>query len=447
MKQMRINNQKKSGRWRGGFSLIEVLIAAGMFAVGMIGIVALFPTALIESQNAKENATAATVGQNALEYIRGRGFVPNPGMDGKFCVYTATDLPNNPTRWAQTYIATDDYSWINQQTDYKGKRGTPTFYNAASFLHKYSPTMQSTQDFGGAEHNLVQPFLLSPSELLYWPTGPNIVNAQPNKRLNLFPGEAPGTLVAYDTDDVPNPILPSSIDKPEDFAVRNFVDAFQSPAVAWTFGYYKKDRSTPTQLYVFVYKPTGIDLDDLDTDDSISAIQNNPAGNLYNAKAFEYDPIRGSRYNEIVSVDNFPTFMYENLRYYPMHFTLLRTDTNKILGKSVSTDKLKDENGDNNSPLRLLKKGQILLNPKTGTILTILKTLPASDWVDYLDDSKTVLYDNFRKMLSKDDFKKLIESDLIAGGFNQYIGFPLGSRDNFGNDVKPLGIFVGTLED
>ena len=31
--------------------------------------------------------------------------------------------------------------------------------------------------------------------------------------------------------------------------------------------------------------------------------------------------------------------------------------------------------------------------------------------------------------------------------FHQYIGFPVGANENFGNDIKPLGIFVGTLED
>ena len=397
MKHQKIQNLRKTRRHRGGFSLIEVLVAAGMFAVGMVGIVALFPAALIQSQNAKDNAIAATVGLNALEYVRGRGFRPNPRMDGKFNIYIPNPQKPSDRRWASSFIkaSENDHSYLVPSVDFTLAR------------HKFSATFQTTNTFPSGEKDVIQPFLLNPYELLYWPTGPNVAIAQPNKRLNKIEGEADSASYDLRGAHFPKPVSTLPSNDAEDYAVRSYVDSFQAPTTAWTFGYYQKDSASPTKLYIFVYKVAGIDLETLETDEVIS-------DNVYEAGVFQYNNDPDSVYQkDLVNEDNFPSFFYsQNKKYEPMHFTLKKTSNGSITGRSKNSSNLVDGDGEERSPLEMLRKGQILLNTKTGTILTIIRTLEKSAWNNW-DGDNTVLYQNFEKMLSKDDFRKLFDSDFI----------------------------------
>ena len=68
-----------TSKYRTGFTLIEVLIAMGIIAVGLIALVTLFPVGLRSSRLAGDFTTASFIAQQALDSIRASAQVYDPG--------------------------------------------------------------------------------------------------------------------------------------------------------------------------------------------------------------------------------------------------------------------------------------------------------------------------------------------------------------------------------
>ncbi len=58
------------GRQKRGYSIIEVIVAVAIFAIGIIGILQLFPPAMRASSEASMRAAAALLAQKKAEEIR-----------------------------------------------------------------------------------------------------------------------------------------------------------------------------------------------------------------------------------------------------------------------------------------------------------------------------------------------------------------------------------------
>lgn len=57
-----------------GFTLVEVMLAMGIVALGLMGILALFPNALQSSRDAADTTLAATIAQDAISEARVQSF-------------------------------------------------------------------------------------------------------------------------------------------------------------------------------------------------------------------------------------------------------------------------------------------------------------------------------------------------------------------------------------
>ena len=76
-----------------GFSLLELIIAIAVLAVGLVGVLQIFPIGLMASQRAGIMTKAAFLAQNKIEDIKLAGFdaitelppkIPLSGKDGDF---------------------------------------------------------------------------------------------------------------------------------------------------------------------------------------------------------------------------------------------------------------------------------------------------------------------------------------------------------------------------
>lgn len=76
----------------GAFSLLEILIATGVFAVAVTGLIALFPTAQRVSREGEEEARAALIAGNILETLA----LPSSGTFS-----LATGAPSGELRFEQ----------------------------------------------------------------------------------------------------------------------------------------------------------------------------------------------------------------------------------------------------------------------------------------------------------------------------------------------------------
>lgn len=65
-------------RRAAGFNLIEVLVAIGVFAIGMVAVASIFPVAILLQKQTVEQIEADHFGRNAQALVAARGFVDTP---------------------------------------------------------------------------------------------------------------------------------------------------------------------------------------------------------------------------------------------------------------------------------------------------------------------------------------------------------------------------------
>ena len=88
---------------RHSFSLLEVVIALGVIAVGIVGVLAVFPTALQTGHSAQDETRAAHIAQSvfgslvagATSQFNAVPLPPTPSID-----LTASSSPTSPTLYA-----------------------------------------------------------------------------------------------------------------------------------------------------------------------------------------------------------------------------------------------------------------------------------------------------------------------------------------------------------
>ena len=92
-----------------GFSLIEIVVALGLLATGLIGVIRLFPVGLRASKRSEVVSKAALLAQQQLEELKLKGYaalvadppqVPLSGASGKYqwsLVVASVDAPGLPT--------------------------------------------------------------------------------------------------------------------------------------------------------------------------------------------------------------------------------------------------------------------------------------------------------------------------------------------------------------
>jgi prepilin-type N-terminal cleavage/methylation domain-containing protein len=74
---------------RHGFTLIEVLIAASILAVGLLALVSAFPIGYVDVTVSGGQSKATAYGQQMLEQLKNQGFNPGPdnGNDAPEAAY------------------------------------------------------------------------------------------------------------------------------------------------------------------------------------------------------------------------------------------------------------------------------------------------------------------------------------------------------------------------
>ena len=73
--------EKKLGR--AGFSIVEVIVAAGVIAAGILALTSLFPVSSDNLVASAGTTAAVTVGNQKIEELRNVGFPPVGGNDNK----------------------------------------------------------------------------------------------------------------------------------------------------------------------------------------------------------------------------------------------------------------------------------------------------------------------------------------------------------------------------
>jgi len=63
-------------RHNAGFTLVEILVAVAILAGGIIAVMRLFPSALVQTQTAAERTTVASLARHKLGNLRAGGFGP-----------------------------------------------------------------------------------------------------------------------------------------------------------------------------------------------------------------------------------------------------------------------------------------------------------------------------------------------------------------------------------
>jgi len=71
----RRSTSRGGGASGGGFTLIEVLIAIGIFAIGLIAVASIFPVAILLQKQTVQEIEATHFGENARAIVAAKGFV------------------------------------------------------------------------------------------------------------------------------------------------------------------------------------------------------------------------------------------------------------------------------------------------------------------------------------------------------------------------------------
>jgi len=76
----RRSTSRGGGASGGGFTLIEVLIAIGIFAIGLIAVASIFPVAILLQKQTVQEIEATHFGENARAIVAVRGFVESESV-------------------------------------------------------------------------------------------------------------------------------------------------------------------------------------------------------------------------------------------------------------------------------------------------------------------------------------------------------------------------------
>jgi prepilin-type N-terminal cleavage/methylation domain-containing protein len=89
------------GRHAGrGFSLVELMIAIGIFAIGAIAVASLFPVAILLQKQTMQDTTARTFAENARAMVLARGFSGTALAGVNDTTPTVTAVPNALNDWS-----------------------------------------------------------------------------------------------------------------------------------------------------------------------------------------------------------------------------------------------------------------------------------------------------------------------------------------------------------
>jgi hypothetical protein len=146
---------------RDGFSLMEVLLAVGTLAVGMLFIAGVFPVSIHLTTVATERTIAATVADEAFAKIKLYGFLPatdvnwvtaaagqtpfeyvaltQPPMDYFAYPSTPTDDPNSKKYWWSAICRRIDINDV-QVTVFVSRKAGASKFNALSLLSPFTFT-------------------------------------------------------------------------------------------------------------------------------------------------------------------------------------------------------------------------------------------------------------------------------------------------------------------
>ena len=109
---------------RAGFSIVEVVVAAGVIAAGILALTSLFPVSSDNLVASAGTTAAVTLGSQKIEELRNVGFPPVNGTDNKTVegttytrTYTVALAGTSPNRTAT----------ITVTVTWPGRLGTLTF--------------------------------------------------------------------------------------------------------------------------------------------------------------------------------------------------------------------------------------------------------------------------------------------------------------------------------
>ncbi|MGA7144339.1 MAG: prepilin-type N-terminal cleavage/methylation domain-containing protein [Desulfobacterales bacterium] len=113
-------NSRKALKKQGGFTLIEVLIALTIFAVGLLAIAAMQTSAIRMNSTAGHLTDLSSIGMDQLEYLMGLS-ITDPWLDPLGNPPGGTDPAGHPHQ----FITNDGFtvSWVTLQNPPVG--GTP----------------------------------------------------------------------------------------------------------------------------------------------------------------------------------------------------------------------------------------------------------------------------------------------------------------------------------
>lgn len=114
---------------RAAFSLTEVVVALGIFAVSMVGVLALFPVASSTGRESAEETQATILAQMILDEIRDsanqRGASQSYTISGPDTSRTTDWLTINLRESTNYYVAYDVQARVGNPTDGVGMMGSP----------------------------------------------------------------------------------------------------------------------------------------------------------------------------------------------------------------------------------------------------------------------------------------------------------------------------------
>ncbi|MFH1776493.1 MAG: prepilin-type N-terminal cleavage/methylation domain-containing protein [Candidatus Omnitrophota bacterium] len=134
-----MDNKFKKVRWKSetAFTLVEILIALSILAVGILGLVNLFPVGLDATKQTVDISTAAIVAQRRIEEIKADGYnqsITYDGTNGNYTEYPnytwgVTVVPHGMTN--NLRIVTVNVTWT-----FRGQPRTETF---VTYIAQYTP--------------------------------------------------------------------------------------------------------------------------------------------------------------------------------------------------------------------------------------------------------------------------------------------------------------------